>query len=72
MTEQEFFTNMVRLLEQDTDLKASIKALVDNGKEADLDVKTLKATAALYVKNNYEEKSEEFAKIKEAYDRLAD
>lgn len=72
MNETEFFTNMVRLLEQDVDLKASIKALVDNGKEAELDTKILKATAALYVKNNYEEKSSEFAKIKDTYDRLAD
>lgn len=72
MSEQEFFANMVRLLTQAEDTRLSVKALQDSGKEAELDVKTLKAAAALYVKNVFEEKSEEFAKIKEAYGRLAD
>lgn len=68
MTEQEYFTNMVRLLSGLEDLRLSIKALQDNGKEAEVDVKTLKAAASLYVKNVYEKKSEEFTKIKEAYE----
>ncbi len=72
MSEQEFFANMVRLLTQAENTRLSVKALQDSGKEAELDVKTLKAAAALYVKNVFEEKSEEFAKIKEAYGRLAD
>lgn len=72
MSEQEFFQNMVRLLTQAENTRLSVKALQDSGKEAELDVKTLKAAAALYVKNVFEEKSEEFAKIKEAYGRLAD
>lgn len=72
MQEQEFFDNAVRLLSQQEDLKLSIKALVDNGKESELDVKTLKAAAALYVKNVYEEKSAEFQKVKEAYEAYAD
>lgn len=72
MSEQEFFQSMVRLLTQAENTRLSVKALQDSGKEAELDVKTLKAAAALYVKNVFEEKSEEFAKIKEAYGRLAD
>lgn len=72
MTEQEFFNNMVRLLTDAENTRLSIKALQDNGKEAELDVKTLKAAAALYVKNVFEEKSEEFAKIKQAYETYAD
>jgi len=72
MNEVEFFNNMVRLLTEAEDVRLSVKALQDNGKEAELDVKTLKAAAALYVKNVFEEKSEEFTKIKEAYGRLAD
>lgn len=72
MSEQEFFQNMVRLLTEAENVRLSVKALQDNGKEAELDVKTLRAAAALYVKNVFEEKSEEFTKIKEAYGRLAD
>lgn len=72
MSEVEFFNNMVRLLTEAENVRLSVKALQDNGKEAELDVKTLKAAAALYVKNVFEEKSEEFTKIKEAYGRLAD
>lgn len=72
MTEQEFFQNMVRLLTQQEDLKLSIKALMDNGKESEIDTKTLKAASALYVKNLYEEKSAEFQKVKEAYETYAD
>lgn len=72
MTEQEFFNNMVRLLTDAENTRLSIKALQDNGKEAELDVKTLKAAAALYVKNVFEEKSQEFAKIKQAYETYAD
>ena len=72
MSEQEFFANMVRLLTQAENTRLSVKALQDSGKEAELDVKTLRAAAALYVKNVFEEKSQEFAKIKEAYGRLAD
>lgn len=72
MNEQEFFNNMVRLLTDAENTRLSIKALQDNGKEAELGVKTLKAAAALYVKNVFEEKSQEFAKIKEAYETYAD
>lgn len=72
MNEQEFFNNMVRLLTDAENTRLSIKALQDNGKEAELDVKTLKSAAALYVKNVFEEKSQEFAKIKEAYETYAD
>ena len=72
MNEQEFFNNMVRLLTYAENTRLSIKALQDNGEEAELDYKTLKAAAALYVKNVFEEKSEEFAKIKQAYEAYAD
>lgn len=72
MTEQELFNNMVRLLTDAENTRLSIKALQDNGKEAELDVKTLKAAAALYVKNVFEEKSTEFQKVKEAYETYAD
>lgn len=72
MSEQEYFNNMVRLLTESENIRLSIKALQDNGKEAELDVKTLKAAAALYVKNVFEEKTAEFAKIKEAYESYAD
>lgn len=71
MSEQEFFQNMVRLLSEAQDVRLSIKALQDNGKEAELDVKTLKSAAALYVKNVFEEKSEEFHKVKIAYETYA-
>lgn len=72
MTEQEYFNNMVRLLTDAENTRLSIKALQDNGKEAELDVKTLKAASALYVKNIFEEKSAEFQKVKEAYETYAD
>lgn len=72
MNEQEFFNNMVRLLTDAENTRLSIKALQDNGKEAELDVKTLKSAAALYVKNVFEEKSAEFQKVKEAYETYAD
>ena len=72
MNEQEFFQNMVRLLTEAENVRLSVKALQDNGKEAELDVKTLKAAAALYVKNIFEEKSEEFAKVRLAYETYAD
>jgi hypothetical protein len=71
MTEQEYFNNMVRLLTDAENTRLSIKALQDNGKEAELDVKTLKSAAALYVKNVFEEKSAEFHKIKLAYETYA-
>ena len=72
MSEQEFFQNMVRLLTEAENVRLSVKALQDNGKEAELDVKTLKAAAALYVKNIFEEKSEEFAKVRLACETYAD
>jgi len=71
MNEVEFFNNMVRLLSEAENVRLSIKALQDSGKEAELDIKTLKAAAALYVKNIFEEKSEEFAKIRAAYESYA-
>lgn len=72
MNEQEFFTNMVRLLSEAENTRLSVKALQDNGKEAELDVATLKQAAALFVKNIFEEKSEQFAKVKAAYESYAD
>jgi hypothetical protein len=72
MNEQEFFTNMVRLLTQAEANRLDVKALQDNGKEAELDVKTLKAAAALYVRNNFEEKCGEHHKVKVAYETYAD
>ena len=72
MNEKEFFQNMVRLLTEAENTRLSVKALQDNGKEAEIDVKTLKAAAALYVKNIFEEKSEEFNKVKVAYEAYAD
>ena len=72
MNEKEFFNNMVRLLTDAENTRLSIKALQDNGKEAELDVKTLKSAAALFVKNIFEEKSEEFHKVKVAYETYAD
>jgi len=72
MTEQEYFNNMVRLLTDAENTRLSIKALQDNGKEAELDVATLKQAAAMYVKNIFEEKSEQFAKVKAAYENYAD
>lgn len=72
MSEQEFFQNMVRLLTEAENVRLSVKALQDNGKEAELDVATLKQAAALFVKNIFEEKSEQFAKVKAAYESYAD
>ncbi len=72
MNEKEFFANMVRLLTEAEITRLSIKALQDNGKEAELDVKTLKSAAALYVKNVFEEKAEEFNKVKGACETYSD
>jgi len=72
MTEQEYFNNMVRLLTDAENTRLSVKALQDNGKEAELDVATLKQADKNHVKNIFEEKSEQFAKVKAAYENYAD
>jgi uncharacterized protein (UPF0335 family) len=70
MSEQEFFQNMVRLLTEAENVRLSVKALQDNGKEAELDVKTLKAAAALYVKDNFSEKRAEATTVFNKYEEL--
>ena len=70
MTEQEYFNNMVRLLTDAENTRLSIKALQDNGKEAELDVKTLKSAAALYVKDNFSEKKAEATIVFNKYEEL--
>lgn len=67
MSEQEFFANMVRLLTEAENVRLSVKALQDNGKQAELDVKTLKAAAALYVKSVFEEKMAEIEAVRSKY-----
>jgi len=72
MTEKEYFEAMVRLFTEAENTKESIKAVTSQAKEAELDVKAIKAAAKLYVVNLFEEKSAEFEKVREMYNQLAD
>lgn len=72
MTEKELFNDLVRLLQEQDNIKESIKAVCSQGKEAELPVKELKKVAALFVKMNFEEVSGEFEVVRQLYNELAD
>ncbi|MNV87192.1 hypothetical protein D3C71_1812960 [compost metagenome] len=70
--EREIFEGLVNALTRQNSIKEEIKDIAARAKEYELDIKAIKAAATFYVANNYEEKSLEFARIKEAYELLAD
>ena len=70
--EKEYFSNLVRLFEQQISIREAIKGETDRAKESDLDFKVIKKVAKFYADNNFEEVSGEFALIKEAYQQLTD
>lgn len=70
--EREVFEGLVNALVRQNSIKEEIKDIAQRAKDHELDVKSLKAAAKFYVDNNYEEKSAEFARIKETYEMLAD
>lgn len=70
--EREVFEGLVSAMTRQNSIKEEIKDIAQRAKENDIDVKAIKAAAAFYVANNFEEKSAEFARIKQTYELLAD
>lgn len=72
-SEKNYFEDLVRLFNQQNDIRESVKAATERAKESEVeDYKVIKKVAKFFSDNKFEEASAEFAKVKELYDQLAD
>lgn len=65
--EREIFEGLVNALTRQNSIKEEIKDIAARAKEYELDIKAIKAAAALYVASMFEERMSEIESVRKKY-----